>query len=196
MGTPLFCRQEPREATAVSMCSHLGHTNVSSSQPECSASIPNSCVAVPQSEQFGRVMESKRRTVDWLGIIGIGPLLVILTRIRLTTCLVPFEIDHHRFRMFALRTFKRALIVVRRVGWLDASKPHSRIAFRARRQINWLRRIVEMRLFHDSHSRYVTQAGVRLVSQPPTPRTEPRSMMFERCARPMRKSIRERPDPR
>jgi len=39
-------------------------------------------------------------------------------------CLVTFELDHHRFGMVASRTFKRALIVVRLVGWLDASKPH------------------------------------------------------------------------
>jgi hypothetical protein len=34
--------------------------------------------------------------------------------------------------MFALRTFKSALVVVGLVGWLDASKPHGIPTFWAR----------------------------------------------------------------
>ena len=52
-------------STEVSICSHLGQTKVSSSFPGRSASIPYSCVAVPQSEQFGRLMESECGVVGW-----------------------------------------------------------------------------------------------------------------------------------
>lgn len=111
----------------------------------------------------------------------------------LSTCLVLFfELDRHRFGMVASRTFKGALIVVRPVSWLDASKPHSLTAFEAWRFFNQLGRIMEIRLLHDALSRYLAQAGVRLVSQPPTPGTEPRSMMLKRCAQSTTESIRER----
>ena len=50
--------------------------------------------------------------------------------------------------MVASRTFKCALIVIRLVGWLDTSKPHSLTAFRTWRLVNRLRRIVDTRLLH------------------------------------------------
>jgi hypothetical protein len=80
IGYSSVCRSERRTvyatfATAVSMCLHLGQTKVSSSWPGRSGSIPNSRVAVPQSEQFGRLMESEYGVAG--GIIGIGPLLIM-----------------------------------------------------------------------------------------------------------------------
>jgi hypothetical protein len=54
--------------------------------------------------------------------------------------------------MFAWVTFKRALIVVRLVGWLDTSKPHLTPAPWAWREINRLERIMNMRLLHSARS--------------------------------------------
>jgi len=92
--------------------------------------------------------------------------------------------------MIASRTFKGALIVIRLVGWLDASKPHSLPAFRAWRFFNQIGRIMEKDCFM-TLSHYLAQAGVRLISQPPTPGTEPRSMMLAPCAQATAESIRE-----
>ena len=47
-----------------------------------------------------------------------------------------------------------------------------------------------------THAPVTYQAGALLVSQPPTPRTEPRSMMLGRCAQSTVESIRERLDTR
>ncbi|MGB7941001.1 MAG: hypothetical protein WCF72_20610, partial [Pseudolabrys sp.] len=73
--------------------------------------------------------------------------------------------------MFALRTFKRALIVVGLVGGLDASEPHRASTFWAWRQISRLRRIIHVRLWHGGLL-LAAQAGARFVTQPPTPWTE------------------------
>ena len=62
------------------------------------------------------------------------------------------ELNNHRLGMFASVTFKRALIVVRLVGWLDTSKPHLTPAPWAWRQINRLGRIMNMRLLHSARS--------------------------------------------
>ena len=109
--------------------------------------------------------------------------------------LVLDELDHHCFGMFALRTFKRPLIVVGLIGWLDAREPHSASTFWAR----WLLlrpfvRVRSVRLRHSHPSN--KQAGARFVSQPPTPRSEPLSMMCGRCSQPAEESIRERPETR
>jgi hypothetical protein len=47
-----------------------------------------------------------------------------------------------------------------------------------------------MRLLHDA-LHHLAQAGALFVSQPPTPGTEPRSMMLAPCAQSTAESIRE-----
>jgi hypothetical protein len=140
-------------------------------------------------------MESECRMAGWQTIIGIGSWLRIAVNICPPPAMVLIELDHHCFGMFALRTFERPLIVVRLIGWLDAREPHSASAFWARRLL--LRpfvRIRSVRLRHNAS--FQKQAGARFVSQPPTPRTEPLSMMPARCSQPAEESIRERPETR
>jgi len=74
--------------------------------------------------------------------------------------------------MRALRALKEAPVMVGLIGWLDKRKKHRKPAHRAwSRHILRLRRIIDMRLRHGALP--LIQAGVQLVSQPPTPETKP-----------------------